>query len=125
MPFVKFAVPGATCSDDEPFNYPEVYVSENPTASQDVKLEQDSKRIQELREESSLILQDIQKLELVKVRLMEGVQKNAEIGVEGIQGLSEGDDLVDMVKQVIDKNERVVEDKSEERVDDYVGIGQG
>ena len=103
LPFIRFDVSEEVCPeyDDVEVDLPEVYLSFNPTGSEDLADVESTRRIGELREQSSRVLQDIQELQYVKAKMISQVEQSIAIkSGDGEKDVDEG--IVKEIRKVID-----------------------
>lgn len=124
LPFIHFNIPGSTCPENQVV-YPEVYINANPTNSKDTSDEVNQRRIIELREQASKLIQEIQSLEYAKAKLIEEVEQNLQILVPDLQVKDLNSDLVGkIVKLEINEASQAKENLQDdnEKLTDSKGI---
>ena len=82
--FIHNNMPGTICPVEE-INYPELYITNNPSASENKIAEDAERRVLDLRNQSVKIIQEIQELEYSKAKLIEESQINLKTKIPIIQ----------------------------------------
>jgi hypothetical protein len=105
--FVHVNKPGSMCPVDQ-INYPEVYVSQNPSSSDDQNAMLAERRVIELRNLSVQTVKEIQELEFAKAKVIEEEESVGKVKVPGI-------DLEDLNKDLQERVSRLVMNEDEDR----------
>lgn len=100
--FIHINRPGTVCPIEE-VNYPEVYISPNPSSSVNEARETAERRVIDLRTQSVNIIQEIQKLEYAKANLISEVEKTQEIIIPKIESTDLNKDLQHKVNVLASK----------------------